>query len=162
MAESRFSRDHPEYPHSIGQRWYLSHRLTSPIRCGDHQRCLEARHIERLRRGGESNAAFACRIRNLQPGCMRDALENQRSVDLISEYPTTVAGAEVGDLIKLGARHHAAGWIVGIGQHQGAYAAGKCRLQRFKINYAGSTQREQHEFDPRLWQLGKERRDRPA
>ena len=50
MAESRFGRDHPEYPHAIGQRWYLSHRFTSLIRSCDHQRCLQAGQIERLRR----------------------------------------------------------------------------------------------------------------
>jgi len=83
--------------------------------------------------------------------------EHQRSVNLISQHPTPVASREIGELLKLAPRHDVAGRIVRIGQHQDAYAAGKCSLQRFKINCAGSTQREQHEVDPGLWQLGKER-----
>ena len=77
-------------------------------------------------------------------------------MNLIGKHPAAVAGAQLGDLLKLCSRYHSTGRIVRIGQHQGAYAAGERCLQCFMINCGVRTQGQLDEFDACLRQLSKE------
>ena len=84
---------------------------------------------------------------------MSCALEDQWGVNLIRKHPRGVCEAQVGDLLKHRSWHYLTGRVVRICQHEDAYAACQRCLQRFKIDCAGSIQRELDKLDSRLWQL---------